>query len=133
MLVRTDIILDNQCRSHLQSQMTASFLPADCQNASHYSQQSFSGLHRTWKIRFHQGTVCHSWVQTFCNDNCMASNCQDQMVHCDWLLLGQDFTGGDVTLNLPSSILTYFFIGHTLLVNLNCKTKKQTKSSLHEP
>lgn len=32
-LVRTFIILDNQCRSHLlQSQMTVSFLPADCQS-----------------------------------------------------------------------------------------------------
>ena len=81
-LVRTDIVLDNQCRSHLQSQMTASLLPTDCQNVSHYQQQPFSGLQRTWKIRFHQGM------------SVMGSNL------LQWLLYGKQFSRPNGALRL---------------------------------
>ena len=82
-LVRTDIVLDNQCRSHLQSQMTPSLRPTDCQNVSHYQQQPFSGLHRrTWKIRFHQGM------------SLMGSNL------LQWLLYGKQFSRPNGALRL---------------------------------
>lgn len=71
----------------------------------------------------------------------MASNSQDQMVHCDWLLLGQGFTVGDVIINPPSFIVAYFFYcshtpGKFKLINekadkfkllLNHNFKKQTE------